>query len=301
MNGTAGAYGLIERVIRDLDERYTEQPSLDELAAGAGLSGSHLQRLFRRWAGISPKRFLQYATAAHVRQRLKHGGSLLDVAYDAGLSGPGRLHDLVTGIHAVTPAELRSGGAGVEIAWGFHDTRFGRCLLAQTDRGICRLVFLDAEDGRSGAPEQAALAALHAAWPGATLREDPSATGVTVRRAFGAGDGPPPALLLSGTNFQLSVWDALLRIPSGAVVAYEDVAAAIGRPAAVRAVGAAIGSNTIAWLIPCHRVIRKTGAYGGYRWGVPRKRLMLAWEAARSELDGTGEGPARFTMTPGHP
>jgi AraC family transcriptional regulator, regulatory protein of adaptative response / methylated-DNA-[protein]-cysteine methyltransferase len=285
MDATAGAYGLIERVIRDLDERYLERPSLDELAARAGLSPSHFQRLFRRWAGISPKRFLQYATAAHVRQRLHRRGSLLDVAYDSGLSGPGRLHELVTAVHAVTPAELRAGGAGVEIEWGFHDTRFGRCLLAQTDRGICRLVFVDAADGGNGGAEGPALAALRDAWPAATLREDRSATRVTVRRAFGGTAGPPPALLLNGTNFQLSVWDALLRIPAGAVASYEDVAAGIGRPAAVRAVGAAIGANAIAWLIPCHRVIRKTGAYGGYRWGLPRKRLMLAWEASRRDLD----------------
>ncbi len=267
----------IERAIRYLEENYRQQPGLKEIAQGAGLSEFHFQRLFRRWAGISPKRFLQYLTAGHAARLLRESRTNLDAAYDSGLSGGGRLHDLLVNFHAVTPGELKRAGAGLTIQYGFHPSPFGECLIGVTTRGVCHLGFLPPADRR------AALTELVAEWPHARLEEAPRVTAPLARRLFTHVNGNSPSIDLHvhGTNFQIKVWEALLRIPPGGVVSYEDLARHIQAPRAVRAVANAVAHNPVAWLIPCHRVIRKSGALGGYRWGETRKKVLLAWEAAK--------------------
>ena len=267
-------YVRIEKAIRYLDENFRRQPELTEVAAAVGLSDYHFQRLFRRWAGVSPKRFLQFLTAEYARDLLRDSWTVLDAAYEAGLSGPGRLHDLMVSVDGVTPGEARRRGEGVAIRHGVHPSPFGDFLLATTERGVCALTFLD-EAGAEGA-----IAGVAARWPNATLVPDAAATAPLAERIFD-GEGTVP-LHLEGTNFQIRVWEALLRVPGGTVVTYERLAASLGSPGAVRAVGTAVGRNPVAYLIPCHRVIRKTGAFGEYRWGAARKRAMLGWEAARS-------------------
>lgn len=271
-------YERIERAIRYLEQNYRRQPDLKAMARGAGLSEFHFQRLFRRWAGISPKRFVQYLTAGHAVRVLRESRTNLDAAYEAGLSGGGRLHDLLINLHAVTPGELKRAGAGLTIQYGFHPSPFGECLIAMTARGICHLGFSPPENRR------AALADLAAEWPRAQLVEAPRVTAPLARRLFTGGNGQAPGIDLHvrGTNFQIKVWEALLRIPAGITVSYEDLARHIRAPSAVRAVANAVANNPIAWLIPCHRVIRKSGALGGYRWGETRKKVLLAWEAART-------------------
>jgi AraC family transcriptional regulator of adaptative response/methylated-DNA-[protein]-cysteine methyltransferase len=269
-------YARIERVIRRLDEGFLEQPSLEELAEAAGLSASHFQRLFSRWAGISPKRFLQFLTVEHAKRRLAESRPVLEAALECGLSGPGRLHDLFVKAEAVSPGEFKSRGGGIEIGWGFHETPFGLCLLGVTERGVCWLGFLNGEE------REGALAELKGHWRGAALRERTEWTGPVARAVFARlGRRAPLSVLLLGTNFQLKVWQALLRIPEGGLATYESISAAIGSPGACRATGTAVGQNAISYLIPCHRVIRKSGMLGGYRWGPARKRAILAWEAAR--------------------
>lgn len=272
-------YRRIERAIRFLAEDFQSQPSLDEVATRVGLSSFHFQRLFRRWAGVSPKRFVQYLTAEHAKTLLQRSSSVLDAAWGAGLSGPGRLHDLVVAVEAVTPGELKQGGQGLEIRYGCHPTPFGECLVAVTPRGVCALSFVG-EDGRVAARRE-----LQRAWPRATLLEDGAASAPVVMAVFARkGEGERGLrLLLKGTNLQLKVWSALLRLPEGTAVTYADVARAVGAPRAARAVGTALGHNPVGVLIPCHRVLRSTGAFGGYRWGETRKRALLAWEAARAE------------------
>ncbi|MBI4757079.1 MAG: methylated-DNA--[protein]-cysteine S-methyltransferase [Betaproteobacteria bacterium] len=268
-------YTRVATMIAWLRQHAAQRPSLADLARQAGVSEFHVQRLFTRWAGVSPKRFLQTLALEDIRRRLADSRNVLELADDAGLSGAGRLHDLVVTLEAVSPGELRSGGAGVEMAYGFHDTPFGQCLLAQTARGVCALRFGDGREEQVGA--------LGADWPGAGLVRDDGATAGTAARIFGPlqrGRRAPLALLVRGTNFQIQVWRALLRIPFGALTTYGAVAQAIGHPRAARAVGSAVGANPVAWLIPCHRVLRESGALGGYRWGETRKAALLGWEAA---------------------
>ena len=276
--GRIADYERIERAIRYLGENYRQQPDLKELARGAGLSEFHFQRLFRRWAGISPKRFLQYLTAGHAARLLRASRTNLESAYDAGLSGGGRLHDLLVQLHAVTPGEFKRAGAGLTIQYGFHPSSFGECLIAVTARGICHLGFVPPA-GRS-----TALAELAHEWPRAQLTEAARVTAPVARRLFARRDGKTPAIPLHvrGTNFQIKVWEALLRIPPGAVVSYGDIARRLRAPRATRAVASAVARNPVGFLIPCHRVIRKSGALGGYHWGETRKQVLLAWEAARA-------------------
>lgn len=281
----AADYARVERAIRFLGENAGRRPSLAEVARSAGLSPAHFQRLFRRWAGISPKRFLQFLAKEHAVEVLRRSSTVLDASWDAGLSGPGRLHDLLVNAEAATPGEVASGGRGVAVAWGFHPSPFGECLLGVTARGICHLSFV----GSGG--RRAALAELRRRWPRADLREDRPLAARTAERVFSAMLRPGLRLHLAGTNFQLKVWEALLRIPPGAATTYGEVARRIGRPAAARAVAGAVGANPVAWLIPCHRVLRSVGTLGGYRWGVERKRAMLGWEAARGD-PARREGPA---------
>jgi AraC family transcriptional regulator of adaptative response/methylated-DNA-[protein]-cysteine methyltransferase len=276
-------YHRIERAIQFLDASIPTRPSLDDVARHVGMSPFHFQRLFTRWAGISPKRFSQVLALEYAKDRLRTSRNMIDATYDAGLSSGGRLHDLFVTLDAVTPGEFREAGAGLQISAGFHDTPFGEALLATTERGLCGLTFHDGN-------HRAALKDLAARWPNATIVEQPRATAPFASKIFKALEIRDPeglvplGLLVRGTNFQVKVWRALLQIPTGSVATYEDIATSIGSPGAVRAVGTAIGRNPVAFLIPCHRVIRSTGALGGYRWGLPRKRAMLAWEA-RSALE----------------
>ncbi len=277
-----GDYGRIARAIAYLDTHGEEQPSLEALAEEVGLSPFHLQRLFRRWAGVSPKRFLQALTAEKAKAGLLAGASVLDAALDSGLSGPGRLHDLLINLEAMTPGEVKRLGAGLTIRYGFHPSPFGDALLAATERGVCGLLFV------RGGDREAALEDLGQRWPGASLVASTEQTESLAHRIFyGAEPSKEPSgatplhLLVRGSNFQVQVWRALLRIPEGRRTTYGALAGAIGKPGAARAVGSAVGANPIALLIPCHRVIRQTGALGGYRWGLRRKRVLLAWEDAR--------------------
>jgi len=282
----AADYELVAAAIEYLETHHTAQPDLDQVAAPLGVSPAHLQRVFRRWAGISPKRFLQFLTVEHAKELLAQSHSVLDAAYDAGLSSPSRLHDLFVTVEAMTPGEFKAGGAGLTIAYGFHATPFGECLVGVTQRGVCALAFVGA-DGRTGEVD-----ALAARWPRARLMPDASQTAAVAAAIFAPlsapGDGAAPAsrapirLLLAGTNFQVKVWEALLRVPPGQVTTYADVATAVGLPSASRAVGSAVGANPVAYLIPCHRVIRKTGAIKDYRWGSTRKKAILGWEAAHT-------------------
>jgi AraC family transcriptional regulator of adaptative response/methylated-DNA-[protein]-cysteine methyltransferase len=271
-------YQRIERAIHYLALRRQEQPRLEQVAAHVGLSAFHFQRLFRRWAGISPKRFLQYLTAERARELLLSSRSVLDATFETGLSGAGRLHDLMVAMHAATPGEIKAHGAGLTIDYGVHPSPFGDCLLAVTERGICGVEFLEPLS------RGAALARLKAAWPVATLRERPQATTGVAARLFSAQvkTKTPLPLFVRGSNFQIKVWEALIRVPSGNVVCYEDLARLAGKPDATRAVASAVAQNAVAFLIPCHRVIRKTGAFGEYRWGATRKRALLMWEAAHT-------------------
>ena len=273
-------YARVERALRYLDSVAPKQPTLREVAATVGLSEFHFQKLFSRWAGISPKQFLRVQTLEFAKDRLAESRNVLDAAWDSGLSGGGRMHDLFVTIDAVTPGEYQSGGAGLEIATGFHATPFGEALLGVTERGIVALAFADDRDR--------ALADLRARWPSAELKTSAERTRPLVDRIFagwtregGFAALAPLRVLVRGTNFQTKVWQALLKIPSGNLASYEDVARMIHSRDAARAVGAAVAANPVAYLIPCHRVIRTTGALGGYHWGVERKRAMLAWEAGR--------------------
>ena len=274
----------IRTAIEYVAAHFGEQPALDDIARSVHLSPYHFARLFRRWAGVSPKQFLQHTTLEYAKGLLAESRTVLDAAYASGLSGPGRLHDHFVTIDAVTPGEFKSRGRGVSISYGVHATPFGDCLIGVTPRGVCRLRFVDPGDA-AGAVES-----LRREWPGATLSEGPAATQPIAERIGepqAAAAGPP--LLLRGTNFQVKVWQALLAIPPGGAMSYGDVAAGVGYPTASRAVGSAVGANPIAWLIPCHRVLRSSGAIGGYRWGVARKVAMLGWEAAaetRAEAPG---------------
>jgi AraC family transcriptional regulator of adaptative response/methylated-DNA-[protein]-cysteine methyltransferase len=275
-------YHKIERAIRYLDASSPTRPSLGDVARHVGMSQFHFQRLFTRWAGISPKRFSQVLALEYAKDKLRVSRNLIDATYDAGLSSGGRLHDLFVTLDAVTPGEYRESGAGLRISAGFHDSPFGEALVATTERGVCGLTFHDGN-------RKAALRDLALRWPNATVEERPRVTAPVASRIFTALEVRDPeglvplGLLVRGTNFQVKVWRALLQIPVGSVATYEDIATAIGAPSAVRAVGTAIGRNPVAFLIPCHRVIRTTGALGGYRWGLPRKRAMLAWEEGRNQ------------------
>jgi len=278
MQTNAEDYRRIEKAIEFLAENYHHQPSLDEVARSVNLSEYHFQRLFRRWAGISPKRLVQFLTLEHAKQALEESRSVLDAAYDAGLSSPSRLHDLFVTAEAMTPGEFKAKGAGLEISYGFHPSPFGECLLAVTERGICGLGFV------GGGDRKQTLEDFKGRWPAARFQENPEKTRGYIHGIFNAekrNGSHRVKLLLMGTNFQIKVWEALLRIPPGSVVCYEDLARRLGKPSAARAVGSAVGRNPISFLIPCHRAIRKMGITGDYHWGAARKKAILAWEAAR--------------------
>jgi AraC family transcriptional regulator of adaptative response/methylated-DNA-[protein]-cysteine methyltransferase len=269
-------YDRIEKTIRYLEKHFQEQPALEEMARLVNLSQFHFQRLFQKWAGVSPKQFIQYLTARHAKQRLLESRSVLEAAYDAGLSGPGRLHDLMVSVEAMTPGEVKAKGKGMKIEWGVHPTPFGNILVAVTPRGICGLSFTE--------NPKKVLAEFKDQWSQAEWIKKPASTIKIIHQIFRIGSRKEEVkVLLKGTEFQIKVWEALLKIPTGFVQSYQDVAQAIKKPKASRAVGTAIGQNSVAYLIPCHRVIRETGILGDYRWGSSRKKAMLGWEAAKAQ------------------
>ena len=267
-------YWLIEQAIRFIESNAARQPELDEVAAAVGMSEFHFQRTFTRWAGISPKRFLQFLTKENAKGLLAQSENLLDTTHQVGLSSLGRLHDLFVATEAVTPGEYKTRGAGVTIRYGIHPTPFGKCLIATTERGICHLGFVQTSEGD-------AVDNLVAEWQEAQMIEDVKTTAPLVAPIFDLnGRGQESLRLhLRGTNFQIKVWEALLQIPQGTVTTYERIAARIGKPSALRAVGTAVGHNPVAVLIPCHRVLRKDGEFGNYRYGSARKKALLGWEA----------------------
>ena len=271
-------YGVMARAIAEIDAAGGERVSLDDLAARLGMSGAHFQRLFSQWVGVSPKRYQQYLALGHARRLLAERFTVLEAAHASGLSGPGRLHDLFLRWEAMTPGEYARGGAGLTIFWGWFDGPFGPTLVMGTDKGLCGMGFA-AETGA-----EATFADMTGRWPRARFVEDPARLRPWALAAFGTdGAQAETPLYLIGAPFQIKVWEALLAVPSGHVTTYSEIARAIGQPSANRAVGAAVGRNPISWLIPCHRALAKSGALTGYHWGLPVKRAMLAWEAARED------------------
>ena len=269
-------YLRVEQAIAYLEEHFNRQPSLSEIAAAVDLSEYHFQRLFSRWVGISPKRFLQFLTKEYAKKLISESDNILDVTYDAGLSSPGRLHDLFVTCEAMTPGEYKTKGSGVRLIYGIHPSPFGECLLGATERGICVLRFVPSGD------EGRMVDWLQRQWPEATLVSRQAETRLLADKVFDFSPNREPApvhLHVRGTNFQIKVWEALLKIPLGKAVAYEDIARHIGMPRAARAVGNAVGRNPIPFLIPCHRVIRKVGDFGNYGEGPARKKAILGWEA----------------------
>jgi len=274
-------YERIELALRYLEENFQLQPDLEEVAAAIGLSPYHFHRLFSRWVGTTPKRFLQFLTVEYAKDRLRESSSVMEAAWDAGLSGGSRLHDLMVTVEAVTPGEFKQGGADLVVRWGVHPSPFGDCVLGITDRGLCALEFLTERSSGEIQDE------LTRRWPGAELQKARDETSPYMKKLFprpGANPRGPFTLLIKGTNFQLQVWQALLQIPPGHLTSYGAIAKHLGRPGASRAVGQAVGWNPISYLIPCHRVIQSAAGLGGYRWGLPRKRAMLAWEATGTSV-----------------
>jgi AraC family transcriptional regulator of adaptative response/methylated-DNA-[protein]-cysteine methyltransferase len=267
-------FQVVRRALDTIDAA-REPLSLEELAAQMRMSPAHFQRVFSRWVGVSPKRYQQYLAIDHARALLRTRHTTLETADALGLSGGGRLHDLFLRWEAMAPGAYARGGAGLTIRWGWFDTPFGTALAMGTDRGLCGIGFA-AEAGR-----EATFADLAGRWPAATFVDDAAPLRGWVEAAFGAGGAA--RVVMIGAPFQIKVWEALVTVPSGHVTTYSDVATAIGHPRAVRAVGTAVGRNPVSWLIPCHRALRKSGGLGGYHWGLPVKRAMLAWEAARAE------------------
>ena len=268
-------YHVMRRAIEAVD-KLGPQASLEDLAREMGMSPAHFQRLFTRWAGVSPKRYQQYLTLGHAKTLLADRFTTLETAHASGLSGGGRLHDLFLRWEAMSPGDFARGGAGLTIFWGWFDSPFGPALVMGTDKGICGIGFAS-ETG-----EEEAMRDLTSRWPKAAYVEDSATLAPWVDAAFGKTQGDVP-LFMIGAPFQIKVWEALMRIPSGHVTTYSEIAQTIGHPKAVRAVGTAVGRNPVSYLIPCHRALRKSGGLGGYHWGLPVKRAILAWESARRE------------------
>ena len=270
-------YERVASTIRYLNENAKQQPSLEQVAKHLHLSPCHAQRLFSRWAGVSPKQFLQFLTVQHAKRLLMQSQSLLATSYDLGLSGSGRLHDHFITVEAMTPQQYRSGGDGLQLSYDVTDTPFGRALLVTTARsGICHLSFLEESI-------DAELRKLHKAWPAARwFKQAGLARKLLLPLLEAETRSAPITLQLTASNFRLQVWQALLRIPQGCLLSYQQLAGLAGHPTAVRAVASAVAANPVGWLIPCHRVIRASGEFGNYRWTPERKQAMLAWESGRS-------------------
>ena len=269
-------YEVVRRNLDYLREHWREQPSLEELAERNGLSAAHLQRLFMRWAGLSPKAFIQALTIDQARKLLRDSASVLDTSYEVGLSGPGRLHDLFVTHEGMSPGVYKARGRGLTIRYGLHDCPFGKALLMMTDQGICGLAFAD--EGQ----EEWAFHDMRGRWPEASYVEEPAATGAQVARIFSPVRWTPEQplrIVFIGTEFETRVWQTLLKVPIGQATTYSDIASHIGNPRASRAVGTAVGRNPISFVVPCHRVLGKSGGLCGYHWGLTRKQAILGWEA----------------------
>lgn len=277
MDESAYHYAVMRRAIEIIDDEGGQDLSLDDISSKMQMSPAHFQRIFSQWVGVSPKRFQQYLTLGHAKTLLDARFTTLATADAVGLSGSGRLHDLFVRWEAMSPGEFARQGEGLKICWGWFESPFGRALVMGTEKGICGIGFA------SETSDAAAMEDLTRRWPKANYVEDPGMLRPWVLAAFGADASDPAPLYLIGAPFQIKVWEALLSISSGHVTTYSEIAQAIGSPKAVRAVGTAVGRNPISWLIPCHRALRKSGGLGGYHWGLPVKRAMLAWESARQD------------------
>jgi AraC family transcriptional regulator of adaptative response/methylated-DNA-[protein]-cysteine methyltransferase len=274
----AADYERVRRIIAFISENWRDQPSLEAIADHVGLSTTHVHHLFRRWCHLTPKAFLAAITLDNAKALLADSASVLDATYEVGLSGPGRLHDLFVVHEAMTPGDYKTGGAGLSMRFGFHPSPFGEAILVATERGLAGLGFVD------GGDRAAALADMRRRWPRAEYVEDQAATAPLARRIFDPADWrseTPLRIVMIGTDFEVRVWQALLRIPLGRAATYSGIASHIGRPSAARAVGAAVGKNPISFVVPCHRVFGRSGALTGYHWGLTRKQAMLGWETGR--------------------
>ena len=279
LSTAATDYDIVRRAIAHIRGNWRRQPEVEEVAEAAGVSATDLHHLFRRWAGLTPKAFLQALTLDQARRLLRDSASVLDASYEVGLSGPGRLHDLFVTHEAMSPGEWKAGGEGLTIAYGFHPSPFGMALVMATERGLAGLAFADPGE------EKAALADMRGRWPKATYVEGREATAPLAQRIFDSKlwrPDRPLRVVLIGTDFEVRVWEALLRVPFGRLTSYSDLAAKVSAPRAARAVGAAVGKNPISFVVPCHRVIGKSGALTGYHWGLTRKRAILGWEAGQA-------------------
>jgi AraC family transcriptional regulator of adaptative response/methylated-DNA-[protein]-cysteine methyltransferase len=279
LNHDAADYEIVRRAIAFVSERWRAQPEIEAIAAAAGVSGGDLHHLFRRWAGITPKAFLQALTLDHARRLLRDSASVLDASFEVGLSGPGRLHDLFVTHEAMSPGEWKSGGAGLTMSYGFHSCPFGTALVMTTERGLAGLAFADPGE------EQAALADMRSRWPQAKIIEDSAGTAPLAGRIFDTKlwrANRPLRVVLIGTDFEVRVWETLLKIPLGRAITYSDIALKIGATKAARAVGAAVGKNPVSFVVPCHRVLGKSCDITGYHWGLTRKRAMLGWELGQA-------------------
>jgi AraC family transcriptional regulator of adaptative response/methylated-DNA-[protein]-cysteine methyltransferase len=274
----AADYDVVRRAIGHIRGHWREQPEIDAIAEAAGVTPTELHHLFRRWAGLTPKAFLQALTLDGARQLLRDSASVLDATYEVGLSGPGRLHDLFVTHEAMSPGEWKTGGEGLTVFFGFHPSPFGSALVMATQRGLAGLAFADPGE------ERAALADMKARWPRATYVEDSARTAAIARRIFDSSQwqqNNPLRVVLIGTDWEVRVWETLLQIPMGRLTTYSDIASKIHKPAAARAVGTAVGKNPVSFVVPCHRVVGKSGDLTGYHWGITRKRAMLGWEAGQ--------------------
>jgi AraC family transcriptional regulator of adaptative response/methylated-DNA-[protein]-cysteine methyltransferase len=274
----AADYDVVRRAIGHIRGHWREQPEIEAIAEAAGVTPTELHHLFRRWCGLTPKAFMQALTLDGARQLLRDSASVLDAAYEVGLSGPGRLHDLFVTHEAMSPGEWKSGGEGLTIAYGFHPSPFGQALVMATERGLAGLAFADPGE------EETALADMRTRWPKAIYVDDAARTAMIARRIFDPKEWRPDRplrIVLIGTDWEVRVWEALLKIPMGRLATYSGIAGKVCTPAAARAVGAAVGKNPLAFVVPCHRVVGKSGELTGYHWGLTRKRAMLGWEAGQ--------------------
>jgi AraC family transcriptional regulator of adaptative response/methylated-DNA-[protein]-cysteine methyltransferase len=274
----AADYDVVRRAIGHIRGHWREQPEIDAIAEAAGVTPTELHHLFRRWAGLTPKAFLQALTLDGARQLLRDSASVLDATYEVGLSGPGRLHDLFVTHEAMSPGEWKSGGEGLTVFFGFHPSPFGSALVMATQRGLAGLAFADHGE------ERAALKDMKSRWPRAAYVEDSARTAAVAKRIFDPAQwqaDKPLRVVLIGTDWEVRVWEALMQIPMGRLVTYSDIAGKVRSPAAARAVGAAVGKNPVSFVVPCHRVVGKSGELTGYHWGITRKRAMLGWEAGQ--------------------
>jgi AraC family transcriptional regulator of adaptative response/methylated-DNA-[protein]-cysteine methyltransferase len=279
LSRAAADYAVVRRAIAFVCEHWRAQPEIDAIAAAVGVSASELHHLFRRWASITPKAFLQALTLEHARRLWRDSASVLEAAFEVGLSGPGRLHDLFVTHEAMSPGEWKSGGAGLTMSYGFHPSPFGTALVMTTHRGLAGLAFADPGE------EEAALADMKGRWPKADMVEDRPRTAELARRIFDTAlwrADQPLRVVLIGTDFEVRVWETLLKIPMGRAMTYSNIAGRVGAINAARAVGAAVGKNPLSFVVPCHRVLGRDGALTGYHWGLTRKRAMLGWEAGKT-------------------